>query len=128
MAATALAFLALITVGVSGVRWFRVAAAVRLPEDRSRFVGAWLGGVGLGIAALLAGAGGIVAGAAVLAILGGGFLLFTVAISRQRVGPEAVVVGAKLPQFRATDEHGQAFELSTLSGRPILMKFFRGHW
>jgi cytochrome oxidase Cu insertion factor (SCO1/SenC/PrrC family) len=58
----------------------------------------------------------------------GSFFTVLVAISRQRVGPGAIQVGATLPDFEATDEEGQPFRLSRLAGQPILLKFFRGHW
>ena len=40
----------------------------------------------------------------------------------------AVAVGSRIPDFTALDHNGQPFSLSSLNGKPILMKFFRGHW
>jgi peroxiredoxin len=39
-----------------------------------------------------------------------------------------VAVGAPILDFTAPDEHGRPFRLSSLAGRPILLKLFRGHW
>jgi len=64
----------------------------------------------------------------VLGIVIGGFLTFTVAISRQEVAADGIRVGATIPQFAALDENGELFDSSSLDGKPILMKFFRGHW
>jgi hypothetical protein len=102
--------------------------AVRLPENRSFYVAAWL--VGIALAGLsLAGSPGWTEGvAAMIAILGSSFLLLTVAISRQNVGESAIRPGDSLPEFSAVDEHGVRWESSSLIGQPLLLKFFRGHW
>jgi cytochrome oxidase Cu insertion factor (SCO1/SenC/PrrC family) len=46
----------------------------------------------------------------------------------QSTQPAAVTVGAPLLDFTALDDSGKPFEIASLKGRPILMKFFRGHW
>jgi peroxiredoxin len=51
-----------------------------------------------------------------------------VAISRQEVAAGAISVGASLPEFTATDDRGETFAFRAESGRPVLLKFFRGHW
>jgi peroxiredoxin len=33
-----------------------------------------------------------------------------------------------LRDFTALDEHGREFALASTAGRPLLLKFFRGHW
>ena len=81
------------------------------------------------VIALGSGVGWVGGAAAGLSILGGSFLVLTVAISRQRVGrPDLVTVGARLRDFGGLDENGDPFELASLTGRPLLLKFFRGHW
>ena len=40
----------------------------------------------------------------------------------------AVAIGSRIPDFTALDHNGEPFSLSSLDGKPILMKFFRGHW
>ena len=127
MSGVALGWLALVVVLGSGVLWFRRAFAVRLPRNRSGFVAAFLGGALLGVVALLQGAGWLGGIPAVLAIAGGCFVTFTVAISRQEVAG-AISVGAQLPDFSAPDENGDCFAIASVSGRPLLLKFFRGHW
>jgi len=108
--------------------WFRAALALRLPRNRSPFVVGWLAGAALGLASLFGDPGWVGGSAAVLAIAGGCFLSFTVAISRQRVGEDAIDVGDSLPDFSAPDEHGVVFQAASLAGQPVLIKFFRGHW
>jgi hypothetical protein len=119
---------ALVLVIVSGVLWFRAAGAVQLPENRSLYVAAWLGGIALAGLSLSDSSGWPEAPAAMIAILGSSFLLLTVAISRQKVGESAIRLGDSLPEFSAVDEHGVGWESSSLIGQPVLLKFFRGHW
>lgn len=128
MNGTTLAFLALLLVASSVALWFRAAQRVRLPENRAGFVAAWAGGAVLGVAALVRGAGWIGALPAVLAIVAGSLLTVLVAISRQKVAPGAIAVGATLPDFTAIDENDESFEAKSLAGHPVLLKFFRGHW
>ncbi|MGH0029238.1 MAG: hypothetical protein ACQGVC_05580 [Myxococcota bacterium] len=123
-----LGWLSLAVVLASGALWFRRALAVRLPADRRGFVAVWLVGIALGVAALGQGAGWLAGVPAALAVLGGVFFCFTVAISRQRAADDAIAVGATLPAFRAPDDTGAVFDSAVLAGRPVLIKFFRGHW
>ena len=119
---------ALVLVIVSGVLWFRAAGAVRLPENRSFYVTAWLVGIGLAGVSLASSPGWAGGLAAIIAILGSSFLLLTVAISQQKVGESAIHSGDSIPEFSAVDEHGVRWESSSLIGQPLLLKFFRGHW
>jgi hypothetical protein len=128
VSATLLGFLALLVIAGAAALWFRLALAVRLPKDRSGFIFVWVGGTLLGIAALSQGAGwagGIPAG---LAVLVGAFLLITAAIGPQQVAADAVAVGEPLRDFSAPDENGEIIGLASTAGRPVLLKFFRGHW
>jgi hypothetical protein len=125
---TVLGCVALLMVGAATALWFRAALALRLPENRSAFMAAWLGGALLGLVALFRDPGWAGGAPAVLAIVGGCFLTFTVAISRQQVAPGAVAVGGTLPDFEAPDEHDALFNGASLAGQPVLIKFFRGHW
>jgi len=123
-----LGLLALLVGTATTALWFHSALALRLPRNRSAFVVGWLAGAALGLASLFGEPGWAGGSAAVLAIAGGCFLTFTVAVSRQQVGEDAIEVGDILPDFDAPDEHGAIFEAASLAGRPVLLKFFRGHW
>jgi threonine dehydrogenase-like Zn-dependent dehydrogenase len=123
-----LGLVALLLVGTAAALWFVRAMDVRLPRDRTGFVAAWAGGALLGVVALVGGTGWLGGMAAALAVLGGAFLTFTVSISRQQVAQGAIRVGATLPDVSAPDENGEVFELSRVAGKPVLLKFFRGHW
>jgi len=126
--ATVLGLLALLLLVGSTSLWFRLARQVRLPRNRAGFVLAWSGAALLGVLALYGGAGWLGAIPAAVAVLAGGMLSILTAVSAQQVAPDAISVGEVLRDFAATDENGVRFELSSLQGRPLLLKFFRGHW
>ena len=123
-----LSILAFAIVVITGVRWFRLAYAVSLPENRTGFVASMLIGSGLAISSLFMGAGLAGGVLAALSILLGAFFLFTVSISEQKGGSGELQPGSPLPAFSAPDHQGNTFDSSSLDGRPILLKFFRGHW
>lgn len=112
----------------AGISWFRAVRQVRIPENRTLFLLVWLFAAVLGAMSLSNGPGWLGGSAASLAILGGLFFLFTVSISKQAVGYDAIAVGTTIPEFRALDENGNLFESSSLAGNVLLVKFFRGHW
>ena len=125
---TTLGFLALAVAAVTVALWFRQIDQVDIPEDKTAYVIFFLFAAALGVGAFVAGTrwfGGV---AAALAIIIGSFFPFTVAISRQEVAADAIRVGDAIPAFSALDENGELFESKTLAGKPVLIKFFRGHW
>ena len=123
-----LGWLALALIVGATVHWFRRALNVSLSGSRAPYVGAWALGAVLGVVALFGQPGWLGGVPAGLAAFAGFFLLGLVAISRQQVAPDAVRVGDRLRDFTAPDEQGEPFTLSGIEGRPILLKFFRGHW
>jgi len=60
-------------------------------------------------------------------IVGGGFLLLGSLAGQSEQGP-AFALGDRLPDFEAPDHEGEAFRSASLRGKPVLIKFFRGHW
>lgn len=125
---TKLGFIALGLSAALFVGWFRLNAAVGVPEDRTFFVVGWMIAVLLGIGAFVRGTrwfGGLAAG---LAILIGVFLPLTIAVSKQGVGVEAIQIGDVLPSFEGIDEFGESFNSESLQGQLVLIKFFRAHW
>ncbi|HJO23841.1 MAG: hypothetical protein QF890_00490 [Myxococcota bacterium] len=128
MGDTVLGLASLAVVAISIRFWIRALKRVEIPQNRGGFVAAWVVAAGLGVTALAGEPGwlgGISAGFAVFASM---FFLFTVAIGGQKVGEGAIRVGATIPAFTATDEHGQTFDSHSLTGHPVLIKFFRAHW
>jgi cytochrome oxidase Cu insertion factor (SCO1/SenC/PrrC family) len=108
--------------------WMRRMNQVRIPRNRAAFFLVFGAGVVLGVAALVAGAGLVGGLAAALAILGGGMFFGLRLQSSQDRREPAVTVGGPILHFSAPDDAGDVFALSSLRGRPFLLKFFRGHW
>jgi hypothetical protein len=82
----------------------------------------------IALAALTRGAGwpaGIASG--VVLLIAAAFLFLTTA-SRLPRAPATVRVGEPAPLFTTEDADGRPFALAGLRGRPLLLKFFRGHW
>ena len=125
---TTLGFVALGLAAVTAGLWFRQVGAVALAEDRALFVVSYLTAFGLGVGAFLAGTRWFGAVPALIAIAIGGFFPFSVAISRQEVATTGIQVGETIPRFEALNRSGESFDSASLSGQPVLMKFFRGHW
>jgi len=112
----------------TGFLWFRRIKAVAIPEDRTPFVVPMVLGLALGIAAMAMGPGVLGGIAAGLAIFLGGMFVLTVLVGDQKGGAGQFRVGAPVPNFTAPDENDEPFELASLAGKPVLLKFFRGHW
>lgn len=108
--------------------WFRQVNLVALPEDRSFFVAAFVSAAAMGIVALIARSRWFGALPALLAIIAGGFMTATVYISPQQVADNPIKVGDTIPAFIALNDQGERFNSNRLSGKPTLIKFFRGHW
>ena len=123
-----LAFLAACVFLASVAMWARSIKRVEIPDSRSPFVIAWLVAFSLGVVALLGDPGWFGGLLAAIATFGSTFLLFTVAISKQKLGAEAIRVGDTIPGFTALDENDQTFDSQSLAGHPVLIKFFRAHW
>jgi hypothetical protein len=108
--------------------WSRLMNRVAVPEKRGGYLAAMGLAVVLGVAALVQGAGWIGGIPAVFAILAGGMFLALRLQSSQAATTPAVSVGERILDFSAADENGEPFALSSLAGKPYLLKFFRGHW
>ena len=110
------------------VEWSRRIMATRVPEDRTAFVIAMSAALALGSAGLLAGADGLARVGAWTGAITGALFVFLVAFSKQDDKIPAVAIGGPALDFTAIDHEGKPFSLSSLKGRPFLLKFFRGHW
>jgi peroxiredoxin len=128
MNGTLLGMLATALVFGPGIRWLQLMSRVQLPRDARAYVAANALGAACGIAAPVAGAGMLASIAGVVAALGGLAFLGLLAASGQRTDTPAVRVGGPMLDFVAADDAGHPFDLASLRGHAVLLKFFRGHW
>jgi len=128
MSANILGLLAFLLVAGSMSLWFIRIKRVAIPRDRRGFVASWLLGAGLGIFALTEGAGWLGGIPGSIAAFAGIFFSVLVYISPQKVADGAVRVGERLRDFTAIDENDNEFSTASIAGKPLLLKFFRGHW
>ena len=128
MSANILGLSAFLLVAGSMSLWFVRIRRVDIPRDRRGFVASWLLGAGLGIFALTEGAGWLGGIPAFIAALAGIVFSALVYISPQKLADDAVRVGERLRDFTAFDENGNEFRIASVAGKPLLLKFFRGHW
>lgn len=110
------------------VQWGRRIASVRVPEDRTAFVVVMSIAFVLGVAGLVVGATGIARIGAWTGAIAGALFVGLLAASKQDEKTPAVTIGGRVLDFTALDQDGNAFTLSSMKGRPFLLKFFRGHW
>ncbi len=128
MSGDLLGWLGAAIVVATGVFWFRRLRAVRIPRDRTPVFVAVVLGAGLGVLGLVLGTGwasGIPATFA--AVSGGIFLAIQLQAGQARRKP-GFALGQPLPDFVAPDDSGAPFASASLRGKPLLLKFFRGHW
>ncbi|MCP4750732.1 MAG: hypothetical protein GY866_07560 [Proteobacteria bacterium] len=119
---------AALTVVVAMVVWFRKVKAGRLSKVRFHYFSVMVAGAGLGVYAIVAGAGWMGMVPAVFAVaMGLVFPALRLGSAQGDIKP-AIVVGDKIIDFTALDAAGRDFDLASLRGRPFLLKFFRGHW
>ncbi|MCG8591052.1 MAG: hypothetical protein MJE66_17305 [Proteobacteria bacterium] len=125
------ALLSLAGLGVvlaAGVSWFRRMGQVRVPHDRTAYLTAMGVGAALGAFGLWLGSGWLGGLAGTVALLGGGIFVGLRLQSTQQAREPSVRVGGPILHFTLPDAEGKPFDLASLSGRPFLLKFFRGHW
>ena len=128
MSGGGLAFWSLAIAGTAGFRWYRALAEVRVPRVLIGYQVAFALAFALAVAAIGNAPGflwGIVAFAVTLASTA--YLVLSFTGYQQRNAP-TVQVGSPILDFTALDSDGKPYQLSSLHGRPFLLKFFRGHW
>jgi cytochrome oxidase Cu insertion factor (SCO1/SenC/PrrC family) len=128
VSATGLALVALALMVGGWATWWRRIQRVDVPLRPWAHYAVMAASLLLALAALSAGTGLAAGAAALVALLGSGMFLGLHLISRMPDRPTTVRVGDAAPDFTDLDAEGAPFRLSELRGRPVLLKFFRGHW
>ena len=110
------------------VLWVGMIARVELGERR--WILHALAATAMGLAgASISQSPGVLGGAlAGLTLLVGVVYWVMLAFAGQSKQRPAVAVGSPILDFSALDANAEPFQLASLRGRPILLKFFRGHW
>jgi hypothetical protein len=122
-----LGLLGLAVVAATAFVWFRKIQQVAVPRNRVPFHLSFLAGGMIGLAAIAQ--GGVVSTVAGVLAAFAGFLFPALRLqSRQQPNEPAVQIGQMMLSASAPDENGVDFDLSSLRGKPYLLKFFRGHW
>jgi peroxiredoxin len=116
------------------VQYFRTIPRGTVPKQIGGFAGKLAFGVALSVIGVYLGATGtgsaglLVYIPAGLSIIFGSFILWVLTQRKTPLGDIKVKVGDKILPFTAQTSQGAPFESSELSGKRILLKFFRGGW
>ena len=110
------------------ITWMVMIRRVQIGQSRSLLYG--LVGVSsvLAFMCLVGDPGGVAIAMAVLSLSTCGLFVILGTLAGQSKQPPVVAVGKQIIEFSALDENGELFDLASLRGRPLLLKFFRGHW
>ena len=122
-----LGLLALAIVAATAWNWFQLIERVAIPRNRIGFHALFLSAGLLGVVAISQGGFFSTAFAIPAVAVGFGFPALRLQ-SRQQPNAPAVAIGGEMLALTAPDENGVDFDLSSLRGKPYLLKFFRGHW
>ncbi len=108
--------------------WIRAIRTVAIGSSRVWYIAAFVIAAGMSVTAFRYGShwtGDVAAGLSIFIAL---FFFLTAAIGPQKVDTGAIKVGSVLPAFSGNDEYSKRFDSNELAGKPVLIKFFRGHW
>ena len=120
-----LGLFALLLLIAATTHWFFRTWQVNIPKNSIAYKIAWLTGLLMGCFAYYQSTSDPFAPWAMGV---GAMMVYLVFTGGQKITGETIDVGDDLPIFSAVDEFGNNFESTQLSGKPILLKFFRGHW
>jgi hypothetical protein len=113
---------------ITTAAWARAAYRVAIPNNRAAFLLLWALSVALGVTSFYsAGVTGVSQALGAVAALLGFSMLMLYSLGGQRA-EHPILVGDSIPSFSALNGTGQQFDSASLSGSPVLLKFFRGHW
>jgi peroxiredoxin len=107
---------------------FRQIKDVTVPKNPWLQLVVWVFSIGLGIYALVLGIHILLVVPAILSMLINIFFIAVLLHSNLPSVSPSIEVGKPYIDFTTVDSEGNPFTLSTLKGKAILLKFFRGHW
>ena len=113
---------------VAAAHYLNTIATEQVPESVAPHSAAFALGAGLSLAGAVLSPGILSALIAAVGLSTGGLMLYLMRIRKLPDGELIAKVGAPMPPVQALDEHGAPFDLSSLKGKRILFKFFRGSW
>ena len=123
-----LALIGFAIVNVAMVHYMLTIAKETVPEDVRPLAAAETIGMTLAMAGAIMNpsVGTIIIG--LMSLMLGGLILFLLRIRRLPDGELVVSVGDAMAPLAAPDQDGNLVDLSTLQGKRLLVKFFRGSW
>lgn len=124
-----IAWIGVAIVALTLAYWVQGVKRVRLSPNVAPVRIAFTGGALLCATPFVAGGGGVFL--QVLCGIAIAVAVLFMGLDRIAALPSPVpnaVIGEVVPDFTTLDSEGESFTLSSLRGRPVLLKFFRGHW
>jgi hypothetical protein len=117
----------LITHGV--ITWyFIVINKEKVPVSVGPFAGVMVAGMLLSTLALQLGPDAVTGALFALNVAMGGGILLLLTQRKLPDGALIATVGEPMPALSAPDHTGTAFDLASLKGKRVMVKFFRGSW
>lgn len=113
---------------VAAVRYLNTIATEQVPESTSGYSAAFALGTGLAFAGAVLNPGITAALIAAVGMSTGGLMLYLLSIRKLPDGELVASVGNPMPPVQALDETGAPFDLTSLAGKRVMLKFFRGSW
>ncbi|MFT5679268.1 MAG: hypothetical protein ACI8RZ_000172 [Myxococcota bacterium] len=108
--------------------YFQVINREKVPVSIGPFSGAILTGMVLSAVGFALDPGGLTGGLMAVTLFMGGFILWLLTQRKVPDGNLIVSTGQPMPLLAATTDTGAAFDLASLKGRRVMVKFFRGSW
>ncbi len=114
---------------LAAITWyFSIISAETVPKSVGPFAGVLIGGIvvaDLGVALAPSVATALLAG---LTLLLGGSVLYLLPLRKLPDGELVARIGEPMPPLVALDQDGERFDLTSLRGQRVMVKFFRGSW
>ncbi len=128
MSSTIWAYVAFGTVSMLIAAWMGLIQRVQVGQGLVLLRATAVAALVLSLVALSGAPGTLGSVLASIALIVSGLFLGLGSLAGQSKQTPAFAVGSPLPDFEAPDHNGETFRSVSLRGKPMLIKFFRGHW